>query len=95
MGDDADLERRVSAVLDREIRPLVQSHGGDVGIESVRDGHVAVAFRAACDGCGLRAVTFGATVRPRLLRVAGVRSVTCDAVLLSPARLDAIAAFGA
>ena len=61
----------------------------------VRDGHVAVSFRAACDGCGLRAVTFGATVRPRLLRVPGVREVTCESVPLSPRRLDAIAAFAA
>jgi Fe-S cluster biogenesis protein NfuA len=86
---------RVVEVLDSEIRPLVQSHGGDVLIESVHDGRVHVRFVAACVGCGLRPVTFGATVRPRLLQVPGVVAVSCEEMELSPAQLDRIAAFAA
>jgi Fe-S cluster biogenesis protein NfuA len=92
---DEIVEQQVVELLDGEIRPLVQSHGGDVLIESVQDGRVHVRFVAACVGCGLRPVTFGATVRPRLLQVPGVVSVSCEEMELSPAQLDRIAAFAA
>lgn len=92
---DEIVEREVVEVLDRQIRPFVQSHGGDVLVDSVRDGRVHVRFVAACIGCGLRPVTFGATVRPRLLQVPGVVAVSCEEMELSPAQLDRIAVFAA
>jgi Fe-S cluster biogenesis protein NfuA len=93
MLPDESVLRAVVETLDREIRPFVQSHGGDVLVDSVQDGHVFVRFVAACIGCGLRPVTFGGTVRPRLLQLPGVVAVSCEGVELSSARLDAIAAF--
>ena len=90
---ERELEHIVMEVLDRDVRPFVQSHGGDVALDWIRDGHVEVSLVAACRGCGLQAVTFGALIRPCLLEIDGVGSVTCDGIELSPARLDQIAAF--
>jgi Fe-S cluster biogenesis protein NfuA len=86
------LAQRVGEVLDAKVRPYVQSHGGDVHATVTR-GAVAVEFAAACGACHLQALTFAATVRPALLAIPGIDSVTCETVPLTAARLDAMAAF--
>jgi Fe-S cluster biogenesis protein NfuA/nitrite reductase/ring-hydroxylating ferredoxin subunit len=51
-----DLFTRVAAVLE-EVRPYMNSHGGDVELVKVEDGTVHVRLRGACSGCSLSAVT--------------------------------------
>lgn len=87
------VETDVRRVLDRDIRPLIQSHGGDVELVSWGNGQARVKFVAACAACDLRPVTFAATVRARLLQVPGVESVVCDSVPLGTQQLDRIARF--
>ena len=90
---NAPVETLVQAILDRDVRPYIQGHGGDVEVTGIDGGHVAVRFRAACNACELKMVTFAATVRPKLLAIPGVKSVTCASVPLSPEKLDSINRF--
>jgi Fe-S cluster biogenesis protein NfuA len=55
---EADFERRLRDVLDREIRPAVAGHGGDVEVLEVSDdGDVTIALTGRCQGCTLAEVT--------------------------------------
>ena len=90
---DPDVPARVQAVLDHDVRPFLQSHGGDVEVVAIDRGIVSVSFHAACGACELRPVTFAVRVRNALLRVPGVNAVHCDSVALAATRLDSIAAF--
>ena len=50
-------EERVKEVLD-EVRPSLQSHGGDVDlVEVTDDGVVKVVLQGACSGCPMATMT--------------------------------------
>jgi Fe-S cluster biogenesis protein NfuA len=83
----------VQAALNAQVRPFLQSHGGDVEVVGIDGAVVALRMYAACAACELRSVTFASRVRAELLKIPGVSEVTCTAVPLTPARLDKIAAF--
>lgn len=51
-----DMFTRVAAVLE-EVRPYMNSHGGDVELVKVEGGTVYVRLRGACSGCSMSAVT--------------------------------------
>ena len=73
------------AVLDDWVRPAVRGHGGDVRVVDVSaQGDVTVEFSGACQACPLRPVTFGTAIQPAFDSVAGVRSVRCESVRISP-----------
>ena len=70
-----DLEDQVRAALEL-IRPAIQMDGGDIQLESVRDGTVTVQLLGACDGCPISPVTLRQGVEKILReRVPGVREV--------------------
>lgn len=69
--------------LDAAIRPLLQTHGGDLTLLAVRDGEVALRFEGACVGCPLRPITLAVTIEPALRRVEGVSAVNAVGVRLS------------
>ncbi len=46
----AEAEADVARALD-DVRPLVESHGGSLDVDSVVDGIVTVRLRGTCDGC--------------------------------------------
>lgn len=50
------LYTRVIAVME-EIRPYLNSHGGDIELEKIEDNIVYVRLQGACSGCSLSAVT--------------------------------------
>jgi Fe-S cluster biogenesis protein NfuA len=52
----ADAEESVLAALD-ELRGFVESHGGTIALESIRDGVVTVRMLGSCDGCPSSNVT--------------------------------------
>ena len=60
------LEDRVRAALE-VIRPAIQMDGGDIRLESVRDGKVTVSLLGTCDGCPMSPVTLRQGVE-RILR---------------------------
>ena len=88
----AAMVRRVSDVIDSDIRPGLKIHGGDIAVLAVAgDGQVELEFRGACRGCALQSVTFAVAVRRRLLEVPGLSEVVMRGVRVSPAALERIA----
>ncbi len=60
-------KEKVSEVLQRAIRPALQSHGGDVQlVEVTEDGVVKVILEGACKGCPMAEITIRRGVEERL-----------------------------
>ena len=77
-----DLETRVEQALD-EIRPYLESHGGDVNLVEVTPEKVArLQLVGACGGCPMSAMTlkFGIErlLEERLPELAGIEAVMAD-----------------
>jgi Fe-S cluster biogenesis protein NfuA len=90
--DDAEIAARVGAVLELEIRPLLQIHGGGIDLLSVSNGALELEFQGACRGCALQGVTYAVAVRQRLLEVPGVTDVAVKGIRLSRFALERTAA---
>lgn len=73
--DPMTLANRVLA----EVRPQLQSHGGDVELVRIEDGIAYVRLEGACNGCSMSSVTLRNLVETAL--VEGVPSVTGVEVL--------------
>ena len=52
-----ELAQRVQKVLDSEINPAVQMHGGLVTLLDVKDGAAYIEMGGGCQGCGMKDVT--------------------------------------
>jgi Fe-S cluster biogenesis protein NfuA len=50
-ADSRDLKARVADFLNAEIRPALQSNGGDLEVLGVSDGVVQVRLHGGCSGC--------------------------------------------
>jgi Fe-S cluster biogenesis protein NfuA len=92
-GQLQEASSRAQSVLDHDVRPYMQSHGGDVSLVGIERGVLEVQMRSACGACELKPVTFASRIRPALLAIPGVEEVRCASVPLTPARLDQIAEF--
>ncbi|MCB0926645.1 MAG: NifU family protein [Mycolicibacterium insubricum] len=57
------LTERIAELIRREVTPVAASHGGDITVESVRDGVLTVAMGGACNGCALGHKTLDDLVR--------------------------------
>lgn len=44
-------EELIQMILQMRIRPVLQSHGGDISFVGFKDGIVSVKLLGACDGC--------------------------------------------
>lgn len=53
---EAEVQRAVDAAM-AEIKPLVESHGGDIEVVSVEDGVVKVRMKGTCNGCASSSAT--------------------------------------
>jgi len=62
----SDVEARVVAIIDEEIRPAVAQDGGDITFESFHEGVVTVRMSGACGSCPSSTLTLKAGVE-RLL----------------------------
>ena len=61
--------KQVQGVLD-EIRPALQSHGGDVELVDVdEDGTVKVKLKGACGGCPMSRITLKSGIENRMKKV--------------------------
>jgi Fe-S cluster biogenesis protein NfuA len=71
----ATVEDQVRAALEL-IRPAIQMDGGDIRLESVRDGKVTVSLLGVCETCPISPVTLKQGVE-RILRdrVPGITEV--------------------
>jgi len=54
-----------------QIRPNIQSDGGDIELVSIEDGIVRVALKGACTHCGMAGQTLGG-IRRRLAAATGL-----------------------
>ncbi len=65
-ADAGEQAARVRSVLEREIRPLVAVHGGDVEFLGYAEGVVRLALRGACAGCPASELTLRGQIEKRL-----------------------------
>ena len=83
----ADLRTRVSRVIEM-VRPYMQSHGGDVALDDVREGRVFVRLSGSCNGCSMSAVTLRSTgeeaLKEHVPEIAGVEVVPTEPALEAP-----------
>lgn len=63
------VQRRVRQAL-LEVRPYLESHGGDVELLSVEDGVVRLALNGSCKGCPSSAATLKLAIEDAIRRVA-------------------------
>ena len=66
--DAAEAEEAVLAALD-ELKGFVESHGGTIALESIRDGVVTVRMLGSCDGCPSSNATLTGGVEEALRRL--------------------------
>jgi Fe-S cluster biogenesis protein NfuA len=71
-----DLKREVNKIL-AEVRPALQMDGGDVELESIKNGVVTLNIKGACHGCPMATITFGqgvaGLIKKRLPQIKEVR----------------------
>jgi len=63
------LETRVREAL-AEVRPYLESHGGDVELLDIDDGVVRLAMRGSCDGCASSTMTLKLAIEEAIQRAA-------------------------
>jgi Fe-S cluster biogenesis protein NfuA/nitrite reductase/ring-hydroxylating ferredoxin subunit len=63
------VEERVREGLD-EVRPYLDSHGGDVELVEVRDGVVRLRMQGSCEGCPASAMTLKSAIEDAVLKAA-------------------------
>ena len=64
-----DLETRVAHGLD-EVRPYLQSHGGDVELVAIEDGVARVRLEGSCNGCPSSSATMRLAIEDALAKAA-------------------------
>ena len=45
------LREQIESVLENQVRPMLNSHGGDIVLKGFEDGIVRIDFTGACAGC--------------------------------------------
>ena len=65
-GGDSEVEQKIKAILDQEIRPAVAMDGGDVTFYSYEDGIVTLHLQGACSSCPSAIMTLKMGVENRL-----------------------------
>jgi Fe-S cluster biogenesis protein NfuA/nitrite reductase/ring-hydroxylating ferredoxin subunit len=79
-----DLETRVTQALD-EVRPYLQSHGGNVELIGIEDGVARLRLQGSCSGCPSSTVTLKLAIEEALLRAApDLEGIEADGVAEPP-----------
>lgn len=61
------LEARVADSLEKDVKPYLAMHGGDVVLKKVEEGIVTLELKGACHGCSMAAITFQMGVEQMLI----------------------------
>ena len=78
------LEQRVRGALD-EVRPYLESHGGDVELLGIDEGVVRLAMRGSCDGCASSTMTLKLAIEDAIHKAApDVEEVVADGAVEAP-----------
>lgn len=70
------LAERSERALDGPVRQVIEAHGGGITLDTDPTGKLRVNFKGRCASCPSAAITMASLVRPALLAVEGVTSVT-------------------
>ena len=65
-GPQGEIEERIRAILENEVRPAVAMDGGDVMFAGYRDGVVEVVLQGSCVGCPSSTATLRFGIEARL-----------------------------
>jgi Fe-S cluster biogenesis protein NfuA len=65
-GNGGQVEDRIRAILDAEIRPAVAQDGGDVVLERYQDGVAYLMMHGSCSGCPSSVMTLKMGIESRL-----------------------------
>lgn len=63
-----DLEKEVNKVIKEDISPIIATHGGQIHLESVKDGIVTIALLGNCNGCPSAQITTEELVKEILIQ---------------------------
>lgn len=75
------VDERVRGALD-EVRPYLDSHGGDVELVAIEDGIVRLRMTGSCDGCGASRVTLKLAIEDAIRKAAPeIEAVAADSVV--------------
>ncbi|MEM9177583.1 MAG: NifU family protein [Myxococcota bacterium] len=65
-AEDDEVVTRIKQVLERDVRPYVESDGGQVNFAGYREGVVEVVLEGACAGCPSSSITLKMGIEARL-----------------------------
>ena len=65
-ADDDEVVSKIKQILERDVRPYVESDGGEVNFAGYRDGVVEVVLQGACAGCPSSSITLKMGIEARL-----------------------------
>jgi Fe-S cluster biogenesis protein NfuA len=81
---DMDLEITVKEVIQQEISPFLKLHGGDCSFMNIDEENIVhLKFEMACTACKLRPLTYLAAIRPRIMKIPGIKDVNIQGVKVS------------
>jgi Fe-S cluster biogenesis protein NfuA len=79
--DEPEHIRKIKAVLDQSVKPVVESDGGFIEFKSFEDGVVTLALKGSCSGCPSSMVTLKSGIENLLTRmVPEVKEVVAEAL---------------
>lgn len=61
------LKERIVDVVEKNVKPFLAMHGGDVELKNVEEGIVTLKLKGACHGCSMAAITFQMGVEQMLI----------------------------
>ncbi|MDA9773426.1 NifU family protein [Saprospiraceae bacterium] len=68
-GDDAELVVKIKGLIDKYVKPAVESDGGNIEFKSFHNGVVSVVLQGACSGCPSSSVTLKSGIEGMLKRM--------------------------
>lgn len=81
IGEGADIDEKIKAILNDYVRPAVEQDGGAISFHSFNDGVVKVLLQGSCSGCPSSTLTLKAGIENLLTRmVPEVKEVVAEGV---------------
>ena len=76
VAEDDEIVAKIREILERDVRPYVESDGGEISFAGYRDGVVEVLLQGACAGCPSSSITLKMGIEARLKEeIPEIRSV--------------------